>query len=207
MTVSSEHFSGVNSSNRKHHISAASHSRTHHQRWTPGTHLNCPPVQHWQLKSNFLCGVPEGRVSGTELQYRGVWHIFIFIQRSPDDSGLICLVTSSLLGLHCFSWCVRATSSAEDAVTVKARRPGGSGPRERRTSLSVLTFVSLCPLWTGGFGGFVQTWPDRARQGETPLDKRGSHRKWRRGGGSISNEERWAAVTLPATRWTAAGGF
>lgn len=139
-----------------------------------------PLVKHRQLKSNFLSCVPVGRVSATELQYRGVWHIFIFIQSNPNDSDLICLVASSWPGLLCSSCCVRATSSTEDAVTVKAGRPGGSRPHKRRTSLSVPHLCVFVSLWTVTLAGRSDV-TRLGSSGETLLDKRGSHRKWRGG--------------------------
>ncbi len=124
----------------------------------------------------------------------------MFIQKNPDDFDSICLVTSSQPGLHCFCPCVRATSSAEDAVTVKAGCPGGSRPLQRRTSLSVLTFVFLC-LWGLSHRRVVQAWPAAARQGKhrsTNAVPTGSRRGKKRCRGSISNKERWAPVTLAA---------
>lgn len=80
----------------------------------------------------------------------------------------------------------------EDAVTVKARCPGGSRPSQRRTSLSVLTFVA-------SEGRSDMTRSDLS--GETLLIKLGSHRKKKKmQGGNISNKERW-------WNWTAAVGF
>lgn len=134
----------------------------------PRTYFISPSMKCWLLKSNLLSSPRRPCWCHRATIQRCVTHFHLH-SKKPSCPDLICLVTSSIVSPD-------VSSSAEGAVTVKARRPGGSGPSERCASLSVLTFVSLCSVDLVGRSDVTRS----GSSGETLLNKRSSHRKWRR---------------------------